>query len=100
MEDNRTIYEKILWKALNVFGPEMQITVCVEEMSELTKELCKAKRGSENRKNIAEEIADVRIMLDQMEMLFSIKKLAKDATEAKLLRLNTRIKEAEHEREA
>lgn len=94
MEDDKK-YEKILWKALRVFGAEMQITVCVEEMSELTKELCKAKRGSENWRNIAEEIADVRIMLDQMEMLFDVKSLAEQAREEKLERLNTRIREAE-----
>ena len=33
--------------------------VAIEEMSELTKELCKNGRGQENTNHIAEEIADV-----------------------------------------
>lgn len=51
--------------------------VCIEECSELQKELCKAYRAEMNGKpviinNIAEEIADVYIMLAQMVMAFDI----------------------------
>ena len=51
---------------------EKQIKVCVEEMSELTKALCKHNRGKTDIENIKEEIADVHIMLMQMLMLFNI----------------------------
>ena len=51
---------------------DKQINVCIEEMSELTKALCKHIRGNTDIENIKEEIADVHIMLMQMLMLFNI----------------------------
>ena len=48
-----------------------------EEMAELQKELCKNARGKDNRAEIAEEIADVHIMLDQMEILPNCKELSR-----------------------
>ena len=51
---------------------EKQINICIEEMSELTKALCKHTRGNTDIENIKEEIADVHIMLMQMLMLFEI----------------------------
>lgn len=51
---------------------EKQINICIEEMSELTKALCKHNRGKTDIENIKEEIADVHIMLMQMLMLFNI----------------------------
>lgn len=51
---------------------EKQINICIEEMSELTKVLCKHTRGNTDIENIIEEIADVHIMLSQMLILFEI----------------------------
>lgn len=51
---------------------DKQINICIEEMSELTKALCKHNRGKTDIENIKEEIADVHIMLMQMLMLFEI----------------------------
>lgn len=45
--------------ALEAFGAEAQMVMAIEEMSELTKELCKHRRGRDNVEAIAEEIADV-----------------------------------------
>lgn len=50
--------------ALDTFGPDAQTLMMFEEMSELQKELCKHARGKDNREAIAEEIADVQIMLE------------------------------------
>lgn len=61
---------EVFVKALETFGPDAQITMVMEEMAELQKELCKYRRGSDNYDHIAEEIADVSIMLDQMILLF------------------------------
>lgn len=58
------IYEEILEKALDTYGVEAQRQMCIEEMSELTKELCKNSRGRMNEEQIAEEIADVLITVD------------------------------------
>ena len=54
---------EIYREALRRWGPEAQMLMAFEEMSELQKELCKAARGKQNKAEIAEEIADVQIML-------------------------------------
>ena len=66
---------KIFRKALDTFGADMQVLVAIEELSELQKELCKNRRGRENQTNIAEEIADVQIMIEQMMMLYDCEKM-------------------------
>lgn len=62
--------QEIYKNAIEKYGANHQMMMCIEEMSELTKELCKNMRGKNNRENIAEEIADVTIMLEQMKILF------------------------------
>lgn len=74
-------------KALTTHGIDTQITMVFEEMAELQKELCKNLRGKENRIEVAEEIADVEIMLDQIKLYFGVK-VYKDF---KLLRLEERL---------
>ncbi len=66
--------------------------MAMEEMAELQKELCKHARGKENRKEIAEEIADVRIMLDQMAILHDCEELAGKFKEQKIERLGKLIR--------
>lgn len=61
-----------LEKAIATYGVDMQLTVAVEEFSELTKEICKARRGENNLENIIEEVADCYIMLKQLEIIFDI----------------------------
>lgn len=59
--------------AIEEFGEAAQVTMVFEEMAELQKELCKWLRGNTDaaeRYRIAEEIADVEIMLAQMKLLF------------------------------
>ena len=62
-----------LEKAIKVYGKDMQLTVAIEEFSELIKELCKNKRGRDNIDCIIEEVADCHIMLKQVEIIFDIK---------------------------
>lgn len=62
---------KILYDLVQKYG-DKQITIFIEEMSELTKELCKNIRGHYNLDKIYEEMADVYIMLAQMQMLFQM----------------------------
>lgn len=61
-----------LKKAIDTWGKDMQLTVAVEEFSELTKEIYKHKRGADNLPHIIEELADCYIMLEQMKMMFSL----------------------------
>ena len=67
MTDNERI---VFERALEHYGPDTQTTVLLEEMSELQKEIYKYWRGRANYDHVAEEIADVSIMLDQMKLLF------------------------------
>ena len=80
--------------ALETFGKSSQMQVAIEEMSELTKELCKNGRGQENTTHIAEEIADVEIMLRQMVMLFDCAGQVETFRRYKLERLAERIEGA------
>ena len=84
--------------ALAAFGRDSQVMVAIEEMSELTKELCKNSRGQENTTHIAEEIADVEIMLQQMVMLFDCAGQVETFRRYKLERLAGRIEEAKEEK--
>lgn len=72
---------------------EAQTLMVMEEMSELQKELCKHARGADNRENIAEEIADVLIMLDQMMLLYSCKESVERYRDEKIKRLAERLRE-------
>lgn len=79
--------------ALEKWGPETQTLMVFEEMSELQKELCKAARGKNNREAIAEEIADVYIMLGQMAILHQCENVLGYYKSRKLERLAIRITE-------
>jgi len=69
--DKKTIDPKPIYqKAIKKFGTPIQIVVCIEELSELIKELTKDIRDKGNIEHIAEEIADVTIMLEQMILIF------------------------------
>lgn len=63
----------------------------LEEMSELQKEICKAWRGKDNAAEIAEEVADVMIMLEQIKIIFKIGPAVEQYTEAKMERLRLRL---------
>ena len=60
--------QEIFRKAVQTWGKAAQIDMMIEEMAELTKALLNERRGRDN--NIAEEMADVRIMLEQMAVIF------------------------------
>lgn len=77
--------------ALDLWGAEAQTLMAMEEMAELQKELCKHARGKDNREEISEEIADVRIMLDQMAILHNCEGLAEQFKAKKVARLQDMI---------
>lgn len=76
----------ILEEAIATYGKDMQLTVAVEEFSELIKEICKHKRGSDNREHIIEELADCYIMLEQLEIIFGVNEF--ELWRNKILKLN------------
>lgn len=59
-----------LSQAIKQHGAPTQTIKAIEEMSELQKELCKHLADKNNVSEIAEEIADVEIMLTQMKLIF------------------------------
>lgn len=85
--------EKELYRlALSTYGPEAQTVMVFEEMSELQKELCKHARGDNNQDHIAEEIADVLIMLEQMMVLHNCEGLVFQYKQEKKNRLEKRLR--------
>lgn len=83
--------EDLYDKTIFLRGEKAQICMMFEEMSELQKELCKSIRGKQNTSTIAEEIADVEIMLEQMKLLFGIEKEVEEFKNYKLERLAKRL---------
>lgn len=77
--------------AIALWGPEAQTLMVFEEMSELQKELCKNARGRQNKEAIAEEIADVLIMLGQMILLHECAAEVEAQKAQKLERLKLKI---------
>lgn len=90
-EERKAIYED----ALEKWGTRAQTMMAVEEMSELTKEICKLYRGKRDMDALAEEIADVTIMLEQLRLIYDINDLVCAHMDAKVLRLQNRVIEKE-----
>lgn len=82
---------EVLQRALDTYGSTIQISMVFEEMSELQKELCKYLRGRGSFEHIAEEIADVEIMLEQMKMLFCCTEDVRSVRKRKVERLKERL---------
>lgn len=72
-------------------SPLIEKVVAIEELSELTKEITKDIRGITNYKNIAEEMADVEIMLEQMKIIYNNKDLVDRYKVEKLQRIKERL---------
>ena len=87
---------EVLSSVIDTYGKTGQIRLCIEEMAELTKALCKLYRQSDHEQyqacleNIREEIADVKIMLAQMEMIFGG---VEDIVSKKIARLKNLLEE-------
>lgn len=70
---NPTIPNYHLYKeAIRLWSASAQVGMLHEEMAELTIAINKFDRGKDTVEHITEEIADVRIMLEQMQALFMI----------------------------
>lgn len=77
--------------AVENYGIDNQCIVAIEELSELEKELCKHLRGVGNADHVAEEIADVLIVLEQLISIFDCKLEVMEWQEKKLKRLLVRV---------
>lgn len=81
----------VFQKALDTWGAEAQALCLLEEMAELQDALCKYKRGRRTVGDIAEEIADVSIMLDQMKLHFQIEEEVGSQRARKVARVEERL---------
>ena len=82
---------EILSAAVATWGQDAQAKMLLEEMAELQKEICKAWRGKDNTVEIAEEVADVEVMLAQIKMIFGIDTSVGVYRDAKIERLRQRL---------
>lgn len=66
--------DDFLKECIAFFGERKQQAVCVEEMAELTQQLCKfmIDHPNKSREKLVEEYTDVLIMLNQMKIIFDI----------------------------
>lgn len=103
--------DQVFRNCICTYGSNPQIDVVIEEMSELIKALLKWRRAggvrlTEARACIVDELADVRIMVRQMEILFQCKDEVEKRIDYKVQRQEERLgksrvirdilKEAEH----
>lgn len=89
--------ERIMRQAIETYGVQAQCDVAVEEMAELTQVVMKIRRISDDyeetmaaRDHLIDEIADVGIMIDQMELMFGAVDVEK-MRRKKLLRLKKHL---------
>lgn len=89
--------ENIFSRALKLKGEVSQIDITLEELAEMMQALIKYKRCNDEYEkvkiveNIAEEIADVQIMLNQMKENFQFEKLVEEYYDRKMTRLGKRL---------
>lgn len=102
--DNANKRDDVLKRCICEYGAPAQVDMCIEEMSELTKALLKYRRKSalakgENvnstseiinlnkaREDIIDELADVKIMCRQMELVFQVEDVVERRMDFKINR--------------
>lgn len=107
--DNANKRDTVLKRCICEYGAPAQVDMCIEEMSELTKALLKYRRKSalakgENvnstseiinlnkaREDIIDELADVKIMCRQMELLFQVEDVVERRMDFKINRQISRL---------
>ena len=91
--DNASKRDTVQKRCICEYSAPAQVDMCIEEMSELTKALLKYRRKSglakdKSRDDIIDELAGVKIMCRQMELLFQ----AEDAVERRMdFKINRQI---------
>ena len=85
------VREKILRATIEKYGRGAQRDKAIEELSELIRALARC----DDPENIAEEMADVRIMLDQLEIIFGNGPKVAKWEIMKLRRLDARVHAAD-----
>lgn len=84
--------ESVYTNALIAYGETCQLVVAIEELSECQKEICKYLRGYGNAGNLAEEIADATIMLEQLQYILGLNNQVCKKMDEKINRLDERLR--------
>lgn len=84
--------EKVYINALVTYGEDSQITKAVEEMAECIQAICKVCLGGEDFSNLAEEIADATIMLEQLRIIFNNNEEVCRYMDEKIIRLDEKLR--------
>ena len=79
---------------LETFGNERQIRKLFEEIGEFEDAFCKCIDGRDKVSHVAEEMADVHNMLDQMAVMLDCEAEVERQKQYKLRRLEQKIEEA------
>lgn len=77
------------------YGSSHQQRQCIEELTELSLALQQYRKGKATIYDIASEIADVQIMLQQMMFFFGLSSKVEETTEFKI---NRQLKRIEREK--
>lgn len=80
-------HEEIYQQAVETYGVESQTKMAIEEMAELTNALMKLARGRVTVPDVIEEIADVKIMMEQLSYIYG-----KDAVQTQVDYKTNRLK--------
>lgn len=84
-------------EAIAAFGAKNQIKKCIEELGELSVALAHYEDGKDTLDHVAEEIADMEIMLQQMQLLFRCQSVVEAHRVNKMHRLREKIAKAKVE---
>ena len=89
--------KQLLERVITANGMNKQLDIAIEELSELMKAICKVKRYSYTQEdylvNLAEEMADVEIILAELKLMFDNEDNVKEWRTYKLDRLEKRLNE-------
>lgn len=82
--------ESLLQQAIDTWGEDAQVSMAIEECSELITALTQFWRGRKTKAEVAEEIADVSIMMRQLRLIFGYQEV-NEIEAGKLARLKKRL---------
>lgn len=88
--------DSVFRRCILEYGANSQIDMAIEEIAELAKALLKLRRGQGESQNlliddVIDEIADVRIMCRQMELLFKAEDRVEQRIDFKVKRQRKRL---------
>mgnify|MGYP003571472574 CR=1 FL=1 len=87
------MYRRELLTIISYYGEQYQIDKAIEEMSELTQALIKARQDPDNltEENVLEEVADVWVMIEQLKLIFKGQEVVEEYVDYKVSRQMQRI---------